>query len=154
MWLSPSHLQCCFAQGYHHRHGHSPMSKLLPSIAGLLLTYSSPLRSNRQRCSLPLGFGSGLHRGEGLLVGTQSAIALFRYVASSTAHCHGARRKDFNRYRMTTAMTDFVSFRSATLRCRSAMSRALPIVLLSAMPARTLLHVLLILLNGVIAVCS
>lgn len=80
--------------------------------------------------------------------------SLFRYVASSSAHCHGARRKDFNRYRMTTAMTDCVSFRSATLRCRSVMFRALPIVLLSACLRDALLHVLLILLNGVIAVCS
>lgn len=90
----------------------------------------------------------------GIVGGYAVSNSLFRYVASSTAHCHGARRKDFNRYRMTTAMTDCVSFRPATLRCRSVMSRALPIVLLSAMPARTLLHVLLILLNGVIAVCS
>lgn len=90
----------------------------------------------------------------GIVGGHAVSNSLFRYVASSSAHCHGARRKDFNRYRMTTAMTDCVSFRSATLRCRSVMSRALPIVLLSAIPARTLLHVLLILLNGVIAVCS
>ena len=114
-----------------------PLSELLPSIAGLSRSYSLPRRSNRHRCSLPLGFGSGLHWGEGLLVGTQLAIALFRYVASSTAHCHGARRKDFNRYRMTTAMTlRFKSCMDSHLAVRLGNVPGHAYVLLSAMPAR------------------